>query len=341
MHIKIFMATADEVYQQELLRNFGQGIQNSIVYDDSESYIEEAARIEPAIPSDDKITVDFDYGYRYSQCDIAVLFGSWKPREKQTHQVRTEIVNKAPNFVVIETPLLKRTTSEDNTYYRVGVNGYLSRDAVWAKMKDTEAQVKLDSYNINWAGWQHNQSGPIIFSLQLPGDASLRGTDIIEWAFVTITKLRQETDKKIILRGHPLASEKSLGDYMLIKRKCDKANIKNVEFVDGQTKLWKDQIRTAYCTITYASGMAVDSVLSGIPTIAVDAGNFAYGISSNNVRQINNLKLVDKQVIHKWLLNMVKCQWSEKEMFDGTTWKYLKSWFIQEEEKDEDKDESN
>jgi hypothetical protein len=86
---------------------------------------------------------------------------------------------------------------------------------------------------------------------------------------------------------------------------------------------WIEDLKDAYCTVTYTSGLAIDSVLSGVPTIACDAGNFAWGISSRLIRDINNVKMASDDQVQQWLRNLVACQWSKEEMQNGIAWQHL------------------
>ena len=67
----------------------------------------------------------------YKECDIAVIFGSWKkaPKKKwklmlQHHFTKNDIVenHRGKPLIVIETPLLSRTISDIHDNYRVGLN---------------------------------------------------------------------------------------------------------------------------------------------------------------------------------------------------------------------------
>lgn len=326
MKVKIFVGSGTNVAEKDLLKSFGQGVEDwcNSKYSNEESSqnIVRIGRWSTAIPSPEH-SVDYEYQESFTPCDVGVIFGSWKPREKGTHQCRTSVAYSGKPFVVIETPLLNRKTDSENTYWRVGINGYLNRDALWATMTDEDADKRLEEFGIKWNGWKNNPDGHIVLALQLPGDASLRGIDINDWAYRSIAQIRQRTDKKIIVRNHPLASQRAMNDHGELAFKIISAGIDNVQFSDGSLVPWSQDLENAYCTVTYSSGLGIDSVLAGIPTIACDPGNFAYGISSKTPKDINSVKQVDEDVITPWLRKLASCQWSEEEMLSGTAWKYL------------------
>jgi hypothetical protein len=177
--------------------------------------------------------------------------------------------------------------------------------------------------NINWSGWKSNPDGHILVALQLPGDASLRGTDINDWALRAILDIRQNTNRFIVVRNHPLSSQRAFADHEELARKLLLAGVQNIKFSDGAEVPWMDDLKDAYCTVTYTSGLAVDSIVSGIPTIAYDPGNFAWSISSHSAGEINAVKMVSDDKVSAWLKKLSACQWSQEEMQNGTAWQNL------------------
>ena len=318
------MASGAEFYEQELLRSFGLGV---------EKWLRE---IEPGHSSDRRMIcngrwrtlygsvpesgIEYEYAEAYRPCDVAVIFGSWKPREKGSHQTRNSVALQAQRFVVIETPLLRRVTDQENQYWRIGVNGYLNRDAAWPALTPTEADQRLEDLGVGWHGWKNRASGPVIVVLQLPGDASLRGTDINEWAYRTVHEIRSRVDREIVIRTHPLASDRAFELHAQLGFRLMQDGVKDIRFSDGAITPWADDISGALCTVTFTSGMAIDSVLAGIPTIACDPGNFAWGISSNHVSDITDVRRASSQDIKHWLRQLSACQWSAAEMRSGEVW---------------------
>jgi len=327
MHIKIFMASANNVQERELLKDFAAGVESWIADDSSEEQqFDNVTRIGRWATKDINVLpnqLTYEYAENYKECDVAVFFGSWKPREKGSHQTRMSVVANAKKFICIETPLLNRVTDRENCYWRIGVNGFLNLDAEWPALGTEEADQRLDDLGIEWTGWNSDPDGHVLVALQLPGDASLRGIDINEWAYKTILDIRKKTDRFIVVRNHPLASQRAFGDHEELARKLLLEGVRNIKFSDGQIVPWADDLQNAYCTVAYTSGLSIDSILAGIPTIACDAGNFAWGISSRLTRDINSVKLASDKEVQRWLRNLVACQWSAEEMQEGIAWQHL------------------
>jgi hypothetical protein len=315
MRVKIFMQSAGNFAEADLLHAMGEGIEqvfaelNSV--DDAQSVSVDRKRSDA-----NAYTVDYVWDDAYTACDLAVIYGSWKPREKAHHVVRTSVAAAAMRFLVIETALLNRRTDQENTYWRVGVNGYLGRDARWPVLTDDACDARLENIGIDsWKEWTHKSNGHILLGLQIPGDASLRGTDIYAWAHHAITEIRKTSDRKILIRPHPLTSDKGLDDLQRFVGRLTLAGIKNLSYSIDSTL--QQDLKNAYCSVVFSSGMSVDSVLAGIPVLCSDSSNFAWPVCTRNLQQIENLTLPDAKKISAWLRHLSCCQWNRQELRSG------------------------
>lgn len=309
-----------------MLRQFGQGIQHWIDQETNCDYrllnITRIGRWSNFVQLPEH-TVEFEYVESYRSCDLAVIFGSWKPREKGSHNTRNSVALNAEKFLVIETPLLNRKTAEENTQWRIGLNGYLNRDAEWPILTPKESADRLADLKIRFSGWRNDPDGAVLIALQLPGDASLRGTDINEWAYHTACTIRLRSKRPIIIRSHPFATHRAFSEHGELAYRLMSAGVKDIMFSDGGLVPWHQDLDRAWCTVTYSSGLAVDSVLAGVPTIACDEGNFAWGISSNNPEQIETPRMASQKEVSHWLKFLAGCQWSLDDMRDGVAWHHL------------------
>ena len=326
MLIKIFMGSASNYQERDTLLKFGQGIQNWVSQQNGQPPQTDMVRIGRWADLDIGLNhaIDYEYAEGYTECDVAVFFGSWKAREKNHHITRSSVANSSRCFICIETPLLNRVTDAPNTQWRMGVNGFLCQGATWPEYDENFGQQRLNTLGIgDWQGWRNDPNGHILLALQLPGDASLRGVDINDWALNAIRDIRKFSQRPIVVRNHPLSSGRAMSDHETLARQVLMNNIAGIKFSDGAMIPWKDDLRGAYCTVTYTSGLAIDSVLSGIPTMACDNGNFAWPFSSHYFEEIENLKLADANTVNTWLRHLAMCQYSVEEMQSGVAWSRL------------------
>jgi hypothetical protein len=311
MLIKTFLETAGTFEEREMLSRFHNGIVKTQC---PESNIENYLSNEGAY---------LDIGQGYSVCDVAVMLGSWKNRDKNHHQVRASIAGNSGCFVVIETPLLGRIVEfTKNKHFRVGVNGFLNNSGLF--YQGNYPQDRLEQLGISWNGWQNNKDGHIVLMLQLPGDASLRGINIYEWTEYCIKKIRSFSNRKIVIRTHPAHNIKESDEfYRFIIENLILVKDNNIEISLSKEKSLDNDLKGAYCTVTYSSGSGIDSIMKGIPTIAMDPGNFAWNVSSRYPNEVENLKLADAEEITQWLSNLAYSQWTVEEMEQGKPWLHL------------------
>lgn len=328
MHIKIFVNTAASNAEREILKKFYAGVetwvQNNLLSDDVDNHPNAVSTFDRARKRS-KVAVEFDYSDHYTHCDVAVIMGSWKPRDKGHHVVRTNVATNAKCFVCIETPLLNRKVFEPNSYFRLGVNGFLNRDAGWNA--DCQPGDRFQQLGLQWSGWADqsvlDSSSPIVLAMQLNGDASMRTNDINEWCVDTVQKIRQQTDRPIIVRFHPAVSDRAWTDYTDTFRKLAFMNVKNLTFSNGRDRSLAQDLEHAWCVVAYSSGISVDAVYAGVPVIACDQGNFAWEISSRFIDLINDPYRAPDETVQQWFYNLAYCQWNEEEMQSGQAWQHL------------------
>lgn len=317
MRIKFFIESAGSFWQRDMLQKFHSGLTkyiNTIKDGLSISEIVEIPEIESEISVDEV----------FSSCDVGVIFGSWKGREKGHHITRNSVVLNSKCFVVIETPLLDRKVKEENKYWRIGVNGYLNNQGTFLSNADNKTKYdRLNQLGISFPGWKENQSGHILLMLQLPGDASLRGVNIYEWAEYVIKEIRSTSNKTIRLRPHPLINNRPGDEFYEFFWNLYQNGVKSIEYSDSKTISLEEDLRNAACSIAFSSGSSIDSILNGIPTIACDPGNFAYEISSNFPEDALKPRKASNEEVKEWLGRLAYHQWTVHEMYSGEAWKHL------------------
>lgn len=324
MQVKVFMNSAGHNSERDVLRNMHDGIDIHVNHHNLDK--EEKRRIKNLDKElGIKRGVSYEYDEEYRPCDVAVFLGSWKPERTRTwHKTRTSIKQNADCFVIIETPLLGRQMFKKNEYHRVGVNGFLNRDAYWGDNVDRPGD-RFEALGLNYHGWKNKEDlgNNIVLALQLAGDASLRNCNINEWCLDTVRELREHTDRPIEIRTHPGVSEKGMGNHEELFRQFAFENFKDVRFINGRDIPWEEHLKSAYCVVSYSSGLSIDAVLNGYPVIACDEGNFAWNVAETKLKNIENLNLASNDEIQQWLHNLAYCQWTPDEMEQGIVWEHL------------------
>lgn len=323
MKVKIFMNTAGHNHERDILRKMHDGITAKLVPTDKAKQ-REFRRVSKALGMQGA-GVEYCYDEKYSKCDVAVMFGSWKPERSNIHHiVRSSIVESGTPFICLETPLLGRKVFKPNEHQRVGINGFLNRDAYFGPDIDYPGD-RLSQLGISWNGWKKTRGKKIVIALQLAGDASLRHNDINQWCMQTVLELRSITERPIEIRTHPGISAKGWGNHEGLFRDLAFMGIKDIKFVNGREVPWENQILDAHCVVAYTSGLSIDAIVNGIPVIACDEGNFAWTIGERNLKNVERVKMASDNDVKCWLQNLAYCQWTPDEMASGQVWEHLKS----------------
>lgn len=256
-------------------------------------------------------------GSNFRECDIAVFFGSWKQRTAAHHVIKNQIVKSVP-FIVLETPLLGREIHDKHRYLRIGVNHFLDNVGNFNnKNCGPERWNKISKeLGISLHPWRKG-GDYILVALQLPGDASLRGMDISSWARDTVFEIRKFTDRPIVIRPHPIIRKYN---QKLISEAC---KAPNVTFIDPGKISLKDHLQSAWASVTYTSGMGIDSVVCGVPGFGMNEGSFIYNLE-HDLSTIEQPRLYDRS---QWVYNLSYAQWSYDEMAEGLPWLHLKEVF--------------
>jgi len=260
--------------------------------------------------------VEVIQGQEYKECDMAIIWGSWKDRDTPWHNVKRAVVKNAPQFMVLETPILNRGPVKDimdDEWYRIGLNGFLAHvgdfnnyqcdDTRWKIFQDMGYELKPER--------ETNEYKPIIVVLQLPGDASLCGHDISEWCVRTVRSIRAVTDRKIIIRKPQVERPYLIQEAL---------NFKNVTVQDGKHENVKSTIQAAHAVVTFSSGMGVEALIEGTPVIAHHNASFVYDITPNRIEDIESITLPDRK---QWINDMAYTTWSIKEIGTGLPWEHL------------------
>ena len=257
--------------------------------------------------------------------DCAVIFGSYKKkRGRPQHQGKGKIIESGIPYIQLETQLIGRPIDTAiHNEFRVGVNGFLWDDANWGfEHIEDDRSKKVFERNGYDPDVPWKQDGEyILLCMQKVGDASLRDADVFEWTENTVNDIRKHTDRKIIIRPHPLYRKSSL--HNTLKEKV--LNVPNTHW--QETDLLKDgfvsiqeQLQKAWCTVTYTSGSGIDAVINGIPNIACDTGSMVYDVSSKDIAEVENPYRGEKK---EWTNRIAHCQWNIDEFESGECWKHV------------------
>lgn len=136
---------------------------------------------------------------------------------------------------------------------------------------------------------------------QVPGDAALRGIDILSWA-QDIAEQATKFYGKVLFRPHPMARRRMV-----------------LQGFDCHLGSLDEALANAAVVITYNSNAAVDAVMAGVPAIAVDRGSMAWDVASHDLE--SPLYVGDRD---DWGRRLAYSQWLPDEISNGAAWAHLR-----------------
>lgn len=296
MKVNIFTRSANDPRFEVMLRKFGEGVK--------------ACGEE----------VEFVTGLNYKECDVAVIFGSWKDRPHDHHVIKRDVVKRAKNFIVVETPIIGRgpvSNVMQDDWYRVGLNGFLADDGEFNNQDCDDARWKIFQHQRGIELKPYHSGEHIVIALQVPGDASMRGTSTERWAYESCLEIRKYTDMPIYVRFPQVPKE---WNPVLLDAIAN-LDTQKVYFQTGTKENLIPTLDKAHCTVCFSSTMSVDSLINGCPTIAMSPANFAYDIASNKLSEIVDPKRPPRE---QWIHNLAYTTWFINEIQQGLPWLHLK-----------------
>ena len=164
-----------------------------------------------------------------------------------------------------------------------------------------------------------NKGENILFLLQVPTDASLNkiifnGDNYLNFVSKSLIKILKHTDRKIVLRGHPLFKDNNkLIEFFLYHFRNSKKvfSSKNIEL--------RDDLFNARCVVSYNSSATVEALINGVNVINLSPDQPCFS-ANNKIEDIESLKNIDRE---NFLRKISYLHWSNKELESFENRKYL------------------
>lgn len=183
---------------------------------------------------------------------------------------------------------------------------------------DRWSEIKK-KYNIDIKDYDTSGEN-ILFLLQIPTDASLNeitfnNDNYLDFMIRSIDKILVHTDRKIILRGHPLNAHKEKILPHLIY------HYEATNRVFGSTfKNLIDDFKNARCVISFNSSATVEALLSGINVINLSKNQPCFSAASNKIEDIEKISSPDRE---EFLQKISFLHWENEELESIEVRKYL------------------
>jgi hypothetical protein len=160
----------------------------------------------------------------------------------------------------------------------------------------------------------------IVLMLQRNGGWSMEGRDVQQWALQTIKKIRQYSDRPIIIRPHP--GDKHANTYLQPNKTVIK-NLSNVK-ISPQGRSLDDDLQKAWAVVNYNSSAIVGPIIQGYHAFVTDpTTSQCADVAHDDFKYIENPKDFDRQ---RWLERISMFHWKFSELEDGSCWRHMRNY---------------
>lgn len=253
-------------------------------------------------------------------CDVGVIQG-WvhqgspnTPHLVLRRQVADTQKAKGKRTIVIDSNLFNYTGIQVPHYSRYSMDGVFptTGDYFWDHNVDPKRWEQIQKhFGISLKPYR-TQGIHILICLQRNGGWSMKGLNVSQWLEDTIKKIRQVSDRPIVVRGHP--GDKGVRSYL----KPSKNYI-----ISNSASILQD-FKNAWAVITYNSSPGVAASIEGIPTFVLDPQpetSQAYAVSNTQISKLENPEEFDRE---EWIQKISMCHWNFDELSNGSAWQHMK-----------------
>jgi hypothetical protein len=160
---------------------------------------------------------------------------------------------------------------------------------------------RFEKFNKKFAPWKRDGRA-ILVALPDEKPCKFYGIDREQWITETVDKIKQHTDRPVIIRERaPKRIDRIATDTL-------------------QAALDRD----VFALVTFNSVAAVESVFHGIPAFTLAPANAASPVALQDLSQIETPYYADRDKLHAWGCHLAYGQFHINELRDGSAMKILK-----------------
>ena len=177
---------------------------------------------------------------------------------------------------------------------------------------------RVKEWGIELQPWRCVDDGYVLFCLQLPWDAAVINTNYIKYVESTVEEMLSKTNRKIVIREHPLLRKKKDKRAVKLIRLVNKISKKDRVSI-SKTKKLTDDLEGAWCVVSCNSNSTVEAAIYGVPSFVSDIGSMSWDVSGHDLDIENPIRPERNQ----WLYNLSYAQWTMDEISKGYPFKQL------------------
>lgn len=199
-------------------------------------------------------------------------------------------------------------------YLRYSFNGVFPLTGIYCDTKIDPVRWQKLSQNLNLSLKDYRTTGDhILICLQRDLGWSMGGISVPEWTNQIIAKIRQYTDRPIVVRAHP--GDKNSSNYL------NQIPWSHSIRLSTNKKLTND-LQNCWAVLNHNSSPAVGAAIEGYPIFVTDpAKSQCREIANIDLAQIENPLMPDRQ---KWVERLSMFHWNFDELRSGECWRHMR-----------------
>ena len=259
---------------------------------------------------------DVSVGDFTDSVDAIFLFGSITRRKPDTDRAVSIARCRSSNTPIFSldsglfsTYIRNRTKSSESNFFRVGLGDCVGTgDFLNENSTPERYEWFKKAYSFQEQKPKTDSNDPILFLLQTESGWQYDNVESYDtWARETLLKIREYTERPVILRAHPNNKRVSL-DFI-------SNGVSNVthQYSEKSRRSSIDAIRGACAVVTHSSSAGIEAYIEGIPTFALDKRCLGYNHFSNDLSKINDLNHYNWNNRYQNLCNWAMSTWHIEE----------------------------
>jgi hypothetical protein len=255
-------------------------------------------------------------------CDVAVIQG-WQHEHGKTAphlQFRQAVVDRQQqqgrHVIIVDSNLfnyMDQIREPAVRYSRFSMDGVfpITGNYFWDRPDPTRWPQISQDLGITLQPWR-TKGYHILICTQRNGGWSMKGLTVKDWLDQTVAKIRQYSDRPIVVRAHP--GDKKSGAYISAGR--------GYKISTAQTIM--DDFHKAWAVVTYNSSPGVAAAIQGIPIFVTDPVpeySQAFPVANLDLASIETPDVWDRQI---WIERLAMCHWHRDELSSGAAWRHMR-----------------
>ena len=270
---------------------------------------------------------EISYSQTYEHCDVGAIIGnafaSNPSKIKLPHYAVRKMVMDTQTqagrywLSIDSNVFIYRDRTNPKKYLRYSFNGVFPCDGIYCNESPGEenwANIRRD-YNMDLKPWRTN-GNHILMCLQRPMGWSMRGRNLMQWLDETFVRVRQYSDRPIVLRWHP-------GDWKNFPVGADFTPY-NVVLSPQERHITQDLVN-CWALICHNSTPSSVAAIEGIPTFITDQPGYCQAgeVANTDFNLLENPIMPDRE---QWIRKLAQCHWSFDDLRSGRQWAHMRQW---------------